>query len=81
MLAGAEVPSASLREVAQELRGKFVSSYLLAGKVTFRCFEYDPTGGRYRLDWDVFLMLFPATCALLSVAWAFSPLPRRSGTR
>jgi len=79
MLAGAEVPSASLREVAQELRGKFVSSYALAGKVAFRCFEYDPDRGRYNLDWGVLLMLLPATCALLSVAWAFSPISRRAG--
>jgi len=79
MLAGAEVPSASLREVAQELRGKFVSSYALAGKVAFRCFEYDPNRGRYSLDWGVLLMLVPATCALFSVAWAFFPISRRTG--
>ena len=78
MLAGAEVPSASLREVRQELRGKFVSSYALAGKVAFRCFEYDPNRGRYKPDWGVFLMLLPASCALLSVAWAFSPISRRA---
>jgi hypothetical protein len=68
-------------EVAQELRGKFVSSHALAGKVAFRCFEYDPNRGRYILDWGVLLMLLPATCALLSVAWAFSPIPRRAGPR
>jgi protein SCO1 len=79
MLDGAQVPSASLREVAQELRGKFVSSYALAGKVAFRCFEYDPNRRRYSLDWGVLLMLLPATCALLSVAGAFCLAPRRAG--
>jgi cytochrome oxidase Cu insertion factor (SCO1/SenC/PrrC family) len=79
MLAGAEVPSPSLREVAQELRGKFVSSHALAGKVAFRYFEYDPNRGRYGLDSGILLMLLPATCALLSVAWAFSPISRCAG--
>jgi len=72
MLAGTSVPSASLREVSQELRGKFVASYALPGKIAFRCFEYDPNRGRYSLDWGVLLMLLPASCALLAVVWAFS---------
>jgi cytochrome oxidase Cu insertion factor (SCO1/SenC/PrrC family) len=75
MLASASVPSASLREVAQELRGKLVTSYALAGKVAFRCFEYDPNRGRYSLDWGALLMLLPATCALLAVVWAFALFP------
>jgi len=77
MLAGASVPSASLREVVQELRGKFVASYTLAGKVAFRCFEYDPTSGRYSLDWGLALMLLPGTCALLATAWVFFFRPSR----
>lgn len=75
MLAGASVPSASLREVVQELRGKFVGSYALAGKVAFRCFEYDPNSGRYSLDWGVALMLLPGTSAILATAWVFLLLP------
>lgn len=75
MLAGANVPSASLREVVQELRGKFVASYALAGKVAFRCFEYDPNSGRYALDWGLALMLVPGTCAILATAWVFFLLP------
>ena len=75
LLAGASVPSASLREVVQELRGKFVSSYALAGKVAFRCFEYDPNSGRYSLDWGLALMLLPGTCAILATAWLFLLLP------
>jgi protein SCO1/2 len=71
LLVGVNVPSASLREVIQELRGRFVASYVLAGKVVFRCFEYDPYRGGYRLDWGVLLMLLPATCAILAVIWAF----------
>jgi hypothetical protein len=45
MLAGATVPLARLREVIQELRGKFVASYALPAKVAFRCFKYDPSSG------------------------------------
>jgi protein SCO1 len=75
MLAGTTVPSASLRETVQELRGKFVDSYALAGKVAFRCFEYDPNSGRYTFDWGLLLMLLPAIAALLATAWAFLLLP------
>jgi cytochrome oxidase Cu insertion factor (SCO1/SenC/PrrC family) len=75
MLAGANVPNASLREVVQELRGKFVASYALTGKVVFRCFEYDPNSGRYSLDWGVLLMLLPAAFAVLTVLWAFFLVP------
>jgi len=78
MLTGATVPSASLREVVQEMRGKFVASYAIAGKVAFRCFEYDPQSGRYSLDWGVLLMLLPAAGGILATIWAFffSPQPR-----
>jgi len=75
MLAGANVPNASLREVVQELRGKFVSSYALPGKVVFRCFEYDPNSGRYSLDWGLMLILLPAAFAMLAVFWAFFLIP------
>jgi hypothetical protein len=45
LLVGANVPSASLKEVVQELRGKFVASCARAGKVGLRCLEYDPNRG------------------------------------
>ena len=80
MLAGANVPNASLREVVQELRGKFVASYALTGKVAFRCFEYDPKSGRYSLDWGLMLMLLPATFAMLAVSWAFFLIPKQPET-
>ena len=75
LLAGADVPNASLREVVQELRGKFVGSYALTGKVAFRCFEYDPNSGRYSLDLGLLLMLVPAIFAVLTVIWAFFLVP------
>src|SRR5215471_5731409 len=83
MLAGASVPNASLREVVQELRGKFVASYALTGKVVLRCFEYDPRSGRYSLDWGLLLMLLPAAFAMLAVFWAFFliPKPRKTAGR
>jgi protein SCO1 len=79
MLAGASVPSASLRETVQELRGKFVESYALAGKLAFRCFEYDPNSGRFRFDWGLVLMLLPATAAVLATGWLFLLLPSSRG--
>jgi cytochrome oxidase Cu insertion factor (SCO1/SenC/PrrC family) len=71
MLVGATVPRASLSEVVQELRGKFVASYALPGKVAFRCFEYDPSSGRYSLDWGVLLMLLPSVLAMFATACVF----------
>jgi hypothetical protein len=73
MLMGATVPRASLSEVVQELRGKFVASYALPGKVAFRCFEYDPSSGRYTLDWGVLLMLLPSVLAIFATACIFFP--------
>jgi len=75
LLAGASLPSTSLRETLQELRGKFVDSYALADKVAFRCFEYDPNSGRYTFDWGLVLVLLPATAALLATVWVFFLLP------
>lgn len=77
MLAGTTVPSASLRETVQELRGKFVESYALPGKVAFRCFEYDPASGRYTFDSGLALMLLPAFVALLATAWVFLFAPSK----
>ncbi len=77
MLAGATVPVTGLMEVIQELRGKFVASYALPGKVAFRCFEYDPRSGHYTLDWGLLLMILPATLAILVTAWIFVPARKR----
>jgi protein SCO1 len=71
MLVGATVPQASLSEVVQELRGKFVASYALPGKVAFRCFEYDPASGRYSLNWGVLLMILPGTLAAIATGCVF----------
>lgn len=71
MLVGATVPRASLSEVVQEMRGKFVASYALPGKVAFRCFEYDPTSGRYTLDWGVLLMILPSALAMFATGCVF----------
>ena len=75
LLAGTSVPSTSLRETVQELRGKFVDSYALADKVAFRCFEYDPNSGRYTFEWGLVLILLPATAAPLATVWLFFLLP------
>jgi hypothetical protein len=46
MRASAPVPPVYISEVLQELRGKFVASYPLPGRVAFRCFQYDPASRR-----------------------------------
>jgi protein SCO1/2 len=81
MLAGATVPPERLSEVIQELRGKFVASYALPGKVAFRCFEYDPNSGHYTLDWGLALMILPGTLTIFVTAWIFFLLPAKGRMR
>ena len=79
MLAG-DVPSVRFREVADELRGRFVRAYPLPSKVArFRCFQYDASG-RLHLDWGVLLMFIPATFAIVCTICIFS-VSRRSSNR
>lgn len=70
MLVGATVSGTELSEIVQEFGGKFVPAYALPGKLAFRCFEYDPTSGRYSLDWGLLLLFLPggfAVAATMSV--------------
>ena len=79
MLAG-DVPSVRFREVADELRGRFVRAYPLPSKVArFRCFQYDASG-RLHLDWGVLLMFIPAVFAIVCTTCIFS-VSRRSSNR
>jgi cytochrome oxidase Cu insertion factor (SCO1/SenC/PrrC family) len=71
MLVGATVSGTQLSEVVQELGGKFVPAYALPGKVSFRCFEYDPASGRYSLDWGLLLLILPGTCAAAATMSVF----------
>jgi hypothetical protein len=78
MLGGANVPDASLREVVQELRGKFVASYALTGKVAFRCFEYDPNSGRYSWIGEYCSCYYQQRSPCWQFFWAFFLTPGRS---
>jgi hypothetical protein len=78
LLAGTDVPAVRFREVADEIRGRFVRAYPLPSNVArFRCFQYDARG-RLHLDWGILVMFIPATSAIACTAFIFS-LSRRSG--
>jgi protein SCO1/2 len=72
LVGGGGVVPARLQEVVRELRGDFVASYPLPGKVLFRCFEYDPASGRMRLDWGFLLLLLPAGATLAATLGIFA---------
>lgn len=75
MLVGATVSGTQLSEIVQEFGGKFVPAYALPGQLAFRCFEYDPTSGRYSLDWGLLLLMLPggfAVAATMSVFYGAS---------
>jgi protein SCO1 len=71
MLVGATVSVTQLREVVQEFGGKFVPAYVLPGKLAFRCFEYDPSTGRYSLDLGLLLLILPGGFALMATMSVF----------
>jgi protein SCO1 len=71
MLVGNTVVRARLAEVLQELRGKFVPSYPVAGDVAFRCFQYNPMTTRYYPDWGILLLALPGAMATLTAALIF----------
>lgn len=77
LLVGGAVEPARLLEVVRELRGEFVPTYPLPGRVLFRCFQYDAKTGRARLDWGFLLLLVPAVCTLAGTAAAFAAAGRR----
>ncbi len=73
LLGDADVHPARLQEVVRELRGEFVGTYPLPGRVLLRCFEYDAAKGEYSLGWGFFALLVPAACAFagaVAVFWA-----------
>lgn len=76
MLVGATVSGTQVSEIVQEFRGQFVPSYPRAGRIAFRCFEYDPTSGRYSLDWGLLLLVLPGACAALATIAIFSAARR-----
>ncbi len=71
ILVGGYVTPARLQEVVEELRGDFVPAYPLPGRVLFRCFQYDPSSRRMRLDWGFLLLLLPALTAIGGSLYTF----------
>jgi cytochrome oxidase Cu insertion factor (SCO1/SenC/PrrC family) len=67
MLVGATVSVTQLREIVQE----FGPAYVLPGKLAFRCFEYDPSTGRYSLDVGLLLLILPGGFALTATMSVF----------
>ncbi|MGE0703758.1 MAG: SCO family protein [Vicinamibacterales bacterium] len=75
MLVGATVSGSRLSEIVQELGGKFVPAYALPGRLAFRCFEYDPSTGRYSLDWGLLLLMLPGGFAAMATMLVFYGAP------
>lgn len=71
LLGGAEIHPARLQEVVRELRGEFVGTYPLPGRVLLRCFEYDAAKGQYSLGWGFFALLVPGVCAFAGAGAVF----------
>ncbi len=78
LLVGATVVPVRLHEVIRELQGELVLSYPLPDpKVPFRCFQYDPKTGRWRLDWGMLVLLTPPLLTVVLVAGLFCCKPVR----
>ena len=75
MLVGATVSGTQVSEIVQEFGGKFVPAYALPGKLAFRCFEYDPSSGRYALDWGLLLLMLPGGFAVAATVFVFYGAP------
>lgn len=71
-LIGGAVSPARLLEVVREMRGEFVPAYPLPRRnILFRCFQYDPTSGRWKPDWGFLLLLIPGMMTILGTVWIF----------
>lgn len=79
ILAGFQETS-RLAEVLREMHGEFVASYPLPGNETvFRCFEYDPITGKWRVGPGFLILFTPAFLGLgglLSLSMIVKPLTR-----
>ncbi|MDD5558345.1 SCO family protein [Candidatus Methylomirabilis sp.] len=60
--------TARLAEVLREMQGEFIPSYPLPGKETiFRCFEYDPITGKWRMGPGFLILFTPALLGLFGL--------------
>lgn len=66
-----------LAEVLREIQGEFIPSYPLPGEeIIFRCFEYDPITGKWRMGSGFIILFTPALlglAGLLSIALIIKP--------
>jgi hypothetical protein len=77
LVAGGAVSTARLNEPMRELSGEFVRSYPLAGRVLFRCLQYDPAAGRLTLDWGFAVLLLPVVVTTVTTSQLFAAGVRR----
>ncbi|CBE67860.1 MAG: redoxin domain-containing protein [Candidatus Methylomirabilis oxygeniifera] len=67
ILAGFQATS-RLAEVLREMQGEFIPSYPLPGDNTiFRCFDYDPITGKWRMGPGFLILFTPALLGLLAL--------------
>lgn len=68
ILAGFQTTS-RLAEVLREMQGEFIPSYPLPGDNTiFRCFDYDPITGKWRMGPGFLILFTPALLGLVGLA-------------
>jgi cytochrome oxidase Cu insertion factor (SCO1/SenC/PrrC family) len=77
LLIGGEVSSGRLDELVREVSGEFVASYPLAGRVRFRCVQFDAATGRTTLDWGFVLLLVPMAGTAIATSVVFAIGGRR----
>jgi hypothetical protein len=77
LLIGGSVSSARLDELVREASGEFIRSYPLAGRVLFRCIQFDAATGRMRVDWGFGLLLVPVALTSLTTVVMFKAGARR----
>ncbi|MBI4475267.1 MAG: SCO family protein [Acidobacteria bacterium] len=82
ILAGFQKTS-RLAKVIREMQGEFIPSYPLPGNDTvFRCFEYDPITGKWRMGsglWILFAPAFMGLAGLLSLSVIIKPAAGEEG--
>jgi len=65
------------RELARELRGRYIAAYTLPNQVLWRCFSFDPATGRLAMDWGLVILGVPAFTAATLTFGLFRRGPRR----
>jgi len=72
LLVGGTITAVRLDELRRDLTGAPVQTYPLPGRVLFRCFDFDSTSGRLRLDWGFAVLLLPGLVVGAATAGLFT---------